>query len=126
MDDADSQIAIHILLGKAGFTSITARRAPFPQHLLATLPDGVAKIETPESLGEKFHYFRVITDQGEFGIWTDPYFALDLHGTGLNWGDLGCPDIYQLVPEFRELAGIDENTCLLLWQKLVQRKLLKP
>lgn len=126
MNYADSRIAIHILLQKAGFTGITALRVPFPQHLLATLPgDHLSAGETPESLGEKFHYFRVITDQGKFGIWTEPYFALDLHGTGLNWGDLGHHDIYQLTPEFREVAGIDENTCLLLRQKLVQRK-LKP
>jgi hypothetical protein len=126
MDDADSQIAIYILLNKAGFICIQANHMPFPQYLLAILPGNpLSNGETLESLGEQFHYFRVTTDQGEFGIWTKPYFVLDLHGTGLNWGDLGHPDIYQLPTEFHEIAGIDENTCLLLWQKLVQRK-LKP
>ncbi|MEK7131413.1 MAG: hypothetical protein AAB797_01600 [Patescibacteria group bacterium] len=123
MTDVDALIVVYTSLKNAGFTGIVAKRAPLPQNMA---PPSLSRGETLKSLGDRDHYCRVTTDQGEFGIWTEPYFGLDLHGTGLNWGDLGYSDFYKLPSELHEVAAItDASTLLLLWQKLAQRK-LKP
>ena len=126
MNEVMTEAEVATILEKAGFTGIGTKAAPLPDYLMSMFGSGVQDPNRAEESGRQMGYLRIKTDQGEFGLWSSPYPFLDVHGTGLNWGDLGYRGkIEELPPEMRVIVGLDDITLLLFRQRLVQRK-LKP
>lgn len=121
------------VLKKAGFTGVQVQRTPLPPHLMGLFEPGELTGPNPaEDAGREMNYLRIVSDQGEFGLWTEPYFTLDLNGTGLSCDDfVGDQDESEGLdldaepppPEMREIIGVrNEDELRIVQQKLVQRK----
>jgi hypothetical protein len=71
----------------AGFTGTKIERATLPQaswEIFTRESRTDEEVEPmPAGFSQEILYHRVTTDQGSFGLWLEPFFTLDLKGSGV-------------------------------------------
>ncbi len=117
--DADARASFVELiregLAEAGFTGIQLAPAQMPDATVAALKSGEdddddeAPFDDP-AFSEEVAYHRVMTEQGSFGLWFEPYMTLDLSGTGIPIKDFYPPEAASDIPEGWAFIGLEEDT----------------
>jgi hypothetical protein len=131
MPKFDAEALVHIvalteeMLTDAGFTGVKLEATALPAATIAAFGDEFEGEDVdPASLefAKELAYHRVTTDQGTFGLWFEPYPALDLTGLGLDlkaFLPAGASD--EDIPEDWSFIGIDEGVPEKLFSELIKK-----
>lgn len=105
------------MLETCGYTNVRIEESKLPKHVYdwARGDDGEM---TNEEVDETMPYYRVLSDQGAFGIIVGAYMLLDVKGTGYNALDLGEQDANE---EFF-LPSLNQPSLVHLRQLLTSKK----